>query len=174
MEHAKCAGWYQPYENVCWMSERPTVLELDDMGQLHCENGPAVAYSDTYEIYAIHGVRIPSWIINNSERINARSIEEESNIEIRRIMIERMGHGAYMQETGAEVVDVDYVSIGGGLEGSIMRALLKDKNGLQYLCAHDGSTDRVYYMSVDPNVKTCSDAHESVSGFKDSLCVAQA
>lgn len=174
-EIAHSAGWFLPHEKICWVTERPCILNLDDQGLLHCENGPAIAYPDGFRIYAIHGVRpIPDWVIETPKSITADKIAKEKNIEVRRIMIERMGHAEYLQETGAEVVAMDSIPIGGGVDGAIIRALLKDKNGLQFLCGHDGSTDRVYYMSVDPQAKTCGEAHQSICGFPEERVIANA
>ena len=175
IEHAQYAGWYLPHANICWVSERPCLLKLDDQGLLHCEDGPALSYPDGWKIYAVHGVHpIPDWVIETPQTITAEKIDKEDNMEVRRIMIERMGHAAYLQETGAEVVDSDFIPIGGGVTGSIHRGLLKDKKGLQFLCGHDGSTERVYYMSVDPKSKTCSQAHKSICGFKEEKIIANA
>jgi uncharacterized protein DUF6745 len=174
LEIANHAGWFLPHEKICWISERPCVLMLDDLGQIHCENGPAIMYPDGWSIFATHGVRHEGWFVLNPELITTEKIAAESNIEIRRIMIDKMGHTKYLHETGAQVIDVDYIPIGAGIEGSIMRALLKDKNELVYLCGHDGSTDRVYYMNVDSNSKTCMEAHKSICGFDESLIIANA
>jgi hypothetical protein len=134
----------------------------------------AIEYRDGLGLYRIHGVEIHGWVVTNPETITAEKIAAEENIEVRRIMIERMGHGQYLQETGTQIIDMDSIPIGGGVDGTIIRALLKDKNGLQFLCGSDGSTNRVYYMSVDPRAKTCGQAHESICGFKENLIIANA
>jgi hypothetical protein len=50
------AGWFLPHANICWVSERHNILRLSEHGVLHCPDGPAVAYPDGFEIYAMHGV----------------------------------------------------------------------------------------------------------------------
>jgi hypothetical protein len=60
---ARSAGWVLPHRDVCWVSERHSVLRLDTAGRLHCENGPAVAYPDTWSFYYWHGLSVPGeWI----------------------------------------------------------------------------------------------------------------
>jgi len=168
-------GYWWALDGIVVATDRPKAIHLDDQGQLHNENRMAIEYRDGMGLYAIHGVQpIPDWVILAPEAITADKIAVEKNMEIQRIMIERMGHDRYLIETGAAIMHTDTIPIGGGVNGHINRALLKDKNGLQFLCGHDGSTERVYYMSVSPRAKTCGDAHESISGFKEELIVANA
>jgi hypothetical protein len=54
----RAAGWALPRANVCWVSERPVVVRRDDVGRLHCANGPALVYPDGWESYFWHGVSI--------------------------------------------------------------------------------------------------------------------
>lgn len=64
-ELARSAGWWLPHEHVCWVSERPSVIQLDRHGRLHCRTGPAIQYPDGWSIYAIHGVRVTAWTIED-------------------------------------------------------------------------------------------------------------
>ena len=54
-------------------------------------------------------------------------------------------------------------------EGGGPRALLRDSDGSQWLCGTDGSTSRVYYMSVPNDVMTCRDAHCAIAGIDEDL-----
>ena len=52
-----------PFEGVCFASERPTMIHVDDQGQSHCETGPSVEYESGWGPYCWHGTVIPSeWI----------------------------------------------------------------------------------------------------------------
>ena len=106
-EFAQSAGWAIPCRSVCFVAERHTTLHRDERGRLHCEDGPAVAYPDGWQIHAIHGVRVPGWIVEDPGRITVAAIEAERNSEIQRVMIERFGWDRYAAEAGAEVVDHD-------------------------------------------------------------------
>ena len=106
-EFAQAAGWAIPYRDICFVAERHTTLHRDERGRLHCEDGPAVAYPDGWQIHAVHGVRVPGWVIDAPERITVETIEAEHNSEIQRVMIERFGWDRYAAEAGAEVVDHD-------------------------------------------------------------------
>lgn len=107
LEQAKSAGWYLPYKNICWVSERHHVLRRDNRGHLHCLTGPAVMYPDGWAVYAVHGVRVPEYVIEHPNDITVQKIGEEGNVEIRRVMIERYGEGRYLEDSGAKVIHAD-------------------------------------------------------------------
>ncbi len=104
---SKTCGWVFPRVDVCFASERHSVLNRDDEGRLHCENGPAVSYSDGWSVYAIHGVRLPEYIIMRPEEITVDKIHDQSNAEIKRVMIDKFGKARYIQESGAIMVHQD-------------------------------------------------------------------
>ena len=104
-ELAQISGGAVFYRDECFILERPNILKLDTRGRLHCEGGPAMAYCDGFAIYAIHGVRIPTWIIEQPDRLSINTIDLEMNSEIQRVMIERFGWERYASECGAIVLD---------------------------------------------------------------------
>ena len=55
LDLAKTAGWFTPHAKVCWISERPNKLSLNDKGKLHSSEGPALAYPDGWGVYATDG-----------------------------------------------------------------------------------------------------------------------
>jgi hypothetical protein len=103
----KSAGWFLPHEKICWVSERHNILRRDERGRLHSIAGPAVAYPDGWAIYAVHGVRVPADIIEKKESITSDRIDNESNAEVRRVMIELMGYERYIFESGAKLIHSD-------------------------------------------------------------------
>jgi hypothetical protein len=58
MEIAKSAGWWLPHEDICLVSERPCELHLNNIGKLHCDNGPAIKYPDGWELWFQNGVLV--------------------------------------------------------------------------------------------------------------------
>ena len=173
MELATCAGWYTPYDDFCVIEDKPSFVKFDDQNRLHCEDGPAIGYEDGFGVYALQGTRIPSWCITEFDSLTPEKIDAMENIEERRVVTELYGIDKYLTESGAEVIDRDFVDVvrGGGLP--MPRALLKDKHGNQWLMGTDGSTERVYFMNVSPDAMTCKEAHEGISGLDESNCVAQ-
>src|SRR5262249_14367056 len=113
-ELAQSGGRMLPHQNICWVSERREVLELDDDGFLHSLTGPACAYPDGFAIYAIHGVRVPAFVVKRPHEIAVETIEGETNAEVRRVMIARYrlgeetsGAAAYMRDAGGQRLDHD-------------------------------------------------------------------
>ncbi len=106
---AKSAGWALPHKNICWVCERHHILKRNSVGRLHCVNGPAVMYPDGWKIYAINGIRVPEFVVERPKEITVSLIEQEQNIEIRRILIDRFGDnpGDYLKASGAKIIDHD-------------------------------------------------------------------
>lgn len=166
---AQNACWWWSFDKLAIITERATDLHLDEQGRLHKDDGMAIRWPDGWGLYAWHGVRVPEKVIMAPETLTVDEIKAEPNIEVRRIMIERFGPGLYLEKTGAEMVDLDASPV----EGGAPRILMRDSQGMQFLCGTDGSTQRVYYMSVPDTVKTCREAHEAICGFTEDRLVAE-
>ena len=104
LEQSQACHWWWPMDGVCVITERHTVLMVDDRGRLHCETGPACAYADGWAIHAIHGVVVPADIIETPASLTVQRIEAEKNAEVRRVMIDRYGPARYITGSGATVV----------------------------------------------------------------------
>lgn len=169
---AKVSGWWLPYDTACVIVDRPCALHLDDQGRLHNEEGYALRYPSGWGVCAIHGVRVPERIVLEPENLTLDYIRTLDNAEVRRIATERYGMDRYLVETGAQIVDLDYVPLAAGSSKRVPRVLVQTDVG-RYLVGQDGSTGRTYFMQVSNEAKTCKEAHESISGLPDEQCVAQ-
>jgi hypothetical protein len=93
------------YEGICFVCERPTTLTVDAQGRLHNELGPALAFSDGYELYYWHGIQLlPE---DYSKPLEVKRIDNESNVEVRRALIEKYGQAKYLLDSGAEKLHED-------------------------------------------------------------------
>ena len=99
-----CMWWY-PHDGFIIACERPSVICVDAVQRLHNDTGPAIAFRDGWQIYAVHGVRVPDWIIKSPDQITTAKIEAEKNTEIQRVMIERFGWDRYVTTAGFELLD---------------------------------------------------------------------
>jgi hypothetical protein len=153
---AKNAGWFLPHEKICWISERHNILRRDDRGRLHCENGPALSYPDGWSIYAIHGVRVPARIIEQPDSLTVAEIEKESNIEIRRVMIERYGQEKFLFDAGAAEIQCDDFGVlfRKELPGDEPIVMVKVVNSTP---EPDGSF-KDYFLRVPPTIATAREA----------------
>ncbi|MEV0589834.1 DUF6745 domain-containing protein [Nonomuraea cavernae] len=99
-------GWWWPREDVCVISERPVALRTEvwgDDGEVrpYCADGPAVRYSDGWDVHVWHGTRVPAWVITDP---SVERIAREANVEVRRCAIERIGWEAYIDGAGLRLV----------------------------------------------------------------------
>lgn len=106
------AGWFLPHANICWISERHNVCNLNARGRIHCDDGPAIAYPDGWSIYALDGMRVPEQVVMRPAEITVQQIHSEKNAEVRRVMIARYagakdpkdGLAKYMLDAGAKTI----------------------------------------------------------------------
>jgi len=165
-ELALSAGWALPHQNICWVSERHNILRFDDQGRLHSLTAPACAYPDGWAIYAVHGVRVPEYVITHPGEISVERIDDEEHAEVRRVMIERYRHGeeidgaaAYMRDAGGERVDHDE------RWGTLWRRNFSDEDDEPIVVVEvvnstpepDASRKR-YWLRVPPNMTTAREA----------------
>jgi len=95
LEDADSAGWWWPFREFVMVCDVPTTMLLERVGpqgwnshRLHCETGPAIAWSDGFGLYYWHGVKVPAWVIENPTVDQAM---RETNSEIRRAAFESIG-----------------------------------------------------------------------------------
>jgi len=67
----------------------------------------AALESDVDNLYYWHGVMVPAFVVTNPEWITLKHIGDESNAEVRRVMIERYGLSRYLLDSGAKRIAED-------------------------------------------------------------------
>ena len=101
-------GWLLPYQNVCFVSDRPRQLRLNSQGQLHGEGEAALSFSDGLTVYAHGGVRLPEHYGRlHPRQWQAHWIAEEPNPAVRQVLVEGIGYGRLIQELPYSLVDED-------------------------------------------------------------------
>jgi hypothetical protein len=162
--------WWWPFTKFIVVSDLPESWSKDGDVRIHREDGPAIEFGDGCKVWAVQGVTVTERILLHPETLTAEEIHSEKNVEVRRIMIEKLGPGTYLQKAGAKLVDMDSLT----LTGSAPRALMTDSFGEKWLVGTDGSTARVYTMAVPKGAKTCSEAHQMIAGFEESRLIVEA
>jgi hypothetical protein len=114
-----------------------------------------VAYPDGWEIYAVHGVRVPRDVVMRPESITVEEIDGERNAEVRRVMIDRYGQSRYLLEGGAvEVHRDDYGTLyRKDVPGDEPLMMVRVRNSTP---EHDGSR-KDYFLRVDPRLRPLYD-----------------
>lgn len=104
-------GWLQPHEHTCWLSERPRVLHADPESRLHHARGPALSFADGWAVFAWKGVEIPRALIEQPETITLGTIDAETNVQVRRCMIDIMTPQRYVALGGAKKIAEDETGV---------------------------------------------------------------
>jgi hypothetical protein len=139
------------FPDVVIFSQSPTEMHLDASGRLHNSEGAAVLFEDGFGVWAIHGVRLPRWIIEEPQKITVGKIKSEHNAEIRRVMIERYGEAKYLLDSGAREIHRDDFGIlyRQEMEGDEPLVMVKVVNATP---EPDG-TFKDYFLRVAPDLR---------------------
>jgi hypothetical protein len=111
MQVAANVSWLQPHEHTCWLAERPNLLCGDARDRLHHASGPALGYADGWSVWAWRGVEVPRWIVEQKEKITLAGIDAETDVQVRRCMIEIMTPQRYVALGGAVRIAEDETGI---------------------------------------------------------------
>jgi len=163
-EFAQSAGWLFPYENAAFVVDKPKTIRVDERGNLHSEDGPAMEFAGATRIYAWHGIELSEDLFTGiaTGKILPRQIEKIDNTEIRRAAIGLFGEGRYLDMMGAEVVDevaLDDTSEPLGVRGArLLRMNVGALEPVLVIRMINTSNGEVYYETVPPNMTTCKQA----------------
>jgi hypothetical protein len=143
-------------DTLYWVAKPTVHTEALPRGgrQLHNATGPAQE-SDVVSRYFWHGVLVPAHVVVNPAQITQEEIRAASNMEVRRVLIERYGYEQYLRDASLTLVDAcpdDHL-----LPGLRTARLFRDDHNqivlldmLNSTPESDGSFKR-YVISVDGN-----------------------
>jgi hypothetical protein len=86
---------------VCFASERPSTIKLDNNGKIHSENGPAIVYPDGWPIWAHHGVMIPEKVMTNPNKLTFEEVSLERN-EVVKLILKKIGIEKFLAINGTQ------------------------------------------------------------------------
>ena len=149
---AQSCCWWWCYENYVVISERPTVVAMDERERIHSASGPAIVFADGWQVHAWHGIRVAKQIIEAPATITPAQIDAETNAEIRRVMLTRFGAEMYIRESGAQMVAKDDV-------GELYRKQLVDDEPLVMVrvlnsTAEPDGSRKEYWLRVAPDLRS--------------------
>jgi hypothetical protein len=161
-------GWIVPHERICWVSDLPVALNVDETGRLHSGTEAALRYADGWRVYAWKGIVVPEWVVNRPELVTVKAIDRQPNPWIRRCMIEILTPERYIALGGATCVSRDAT---GKLwrrqwwgPGDDAWAAVEVLNGT----AEPDGTFKRYFLQVPANVRTAREAVAWTYGLTDS------
>lgn len=146
---ARVSGFRNLYPQFCMVCDLPTEVHVDDQFRPHNESGPSKRWIDGWSTYHIQGVSIPPWFVEEKEKITAKKVMEERDIERRRVLLKLLGVSKFMVQAGAEKIGTDDF-------GTLYRMSFppdEDIVAVEVVNATaeaDGSFER-YFIPVDPS-----------------------
>jgi hypothetical protein len=100
-------SYWVPYRGLCICVERPAEVHVEDAAnnrkRAHCTTGPAFLFRDGWPIYFLHGIVVPSWVVETKpEEMDAKKVLALTNIDQRREAIRKMGIDLFVSRAGAK------------------------------------------------------------------------
>ena len=173
MDMAIVCGWWTPLAGACVFQHRPEQIHFDDRRRIHNTEGPAIKFrgSPYNNVYALHGIRVKENVIRRN--YTAADIDKESNVEVRRVMIDLYGQEKYLLDSNSKVVHADDFGTLYSKEQSNDEILMMVKV-INATPEPDGSF-KDYFVRVDPKayngLKTAHAAVASTWRNKDGSMV---
>ncbi len=154
-------GWFLPYENICFVCDRPQKLRLNRQFHYHAEGQLAISFRDGRGLYAYEGVILPNKYGElKPENWEPKWILEEENSELRRVLIQGLGYDKIAEELEAEEVD-------SWREYTILRFnnIIDDIDGqpiclLKMICP---STQFIHALRIPPDINSAREAIQWVN-----------
>ena len=165
---AHCCGWFIPHEDFVIVSEKHREYHIDEEGRLHNDNGPAIAYENNFKLWFIHGKEVTEQIVMSPETLTIKQIDNETDTEVRAIMLDRYGWVNYIKNANCEVLDERLNRVEGTYE-ALYTTPFDKSNRLVVTCP----TGRIFALSVPNSVKTCRDAKVWLDGDRKFNVIAR-
>jgi len=145
-------GWIFPFENICLVCDRPLHISFDSANELHAEGEPAIAFADGYSLYFHHGVKLPEKYGKvRPDLWQAEWLLSESNAELRRVLIERIGYDRICQQLQAVKLDT-------WQEYTLLKIDNADVEPIYLLKMTCPSTGHIHALRVPPDVRSALEA----------------
>lgn len=156
---------------VIVLAEQPKIHTNAD-GELHNDEGPAVAWNDGVKAYYIDGHAL-GWlgelIVDHPEKLTIDHINGEENEEVKRIAIDKYGWGRYFKDINAQVIDRRENAVDNTIEALVTVRSKRYRRTWQRaeqeaeefnieqrkLVLSCRSTARQYFLSVPETVRNC-------------------
>ncbi|MBI2811631.1 MAG: hypothetical protein HYX67_12510 [Candidatus Melainabacteria bacterium] len=141
------------HKEFCILSEFPTQCNVDEDGRLHGDGHPSQQWKDGWKLYHWHGMRVTRQFAEAPETITVDHIENESNLEMRRLMLERYGIKKFLVDVGAKEVQRDECGI---LYRHFVHEVLEPIVMVEVTnsTSEADGTYKKYFLRVPPNITT--------------------
>ena len=127
---------------------------------MHSYTEKSIEFNDGYGLYTINGLTVDSRLVEKPETVLVKEIEDEENIELRRIKIQiyenAHGVGSYIKESGAKIIDKNEL-------GELYKKEIKDDESIVMVKVLNSTqrkdgTKHEYFLRVPPTIKRVTEA----------------
>lgn len=162
LDATESCGFYWTLSGICFASERPSQINLDDRGRLHSETGMSISYDGSgWGFYHWHGTKVPAeWITDRASLKPAVALKQD-NVELRRAACEIIGWAKILKELKAKTIDEDADPEIGKLVEVKLPGLTTPSKFLMVRCG----TKREFAMGIPPNINKAVDAQAWMVGL---------
>jgi hypothetical protein len=143
-------GYRIEWKDVLYLVPIP-LIKIDERNRFHSLIMPAIQWKEGAKLYFIHGVRVNEKIIKTPELLTIDDWKNEKNLEVRRIIQERMPD--FVTKLHAKEIESfrDYTLYEVDISPDPEKIA-------KYLKMKDNSTARIYYLRVPPKFNNIPDA----------------
>lgn len=171
---AQNCHWFVPFDDRVFISEKPVEFHTikRDNGEiiLHNATGPAILYKDGYARYILNGVLVTKEIVETpAEKIPIEWVARETNAEVRRELVRKVGIDRLIHELDTEILDDKEFASKSMEDGKIVditlcyrliNLKLADGRTRPFLMMKNPSIDAWHVEGVPPDTKTVMEALE--------------
>ena len=168
-EHARPGRWFPAsgelnLENCERVTELPSVLEarVVEVAGTSISRWPDVLREIPTRW---RGTIVPPQVAFNPEILSAEEVFHYANVEVRRVLIERLGVEALLARLEPKVLDEDMDP--GGARRLLRLDVPNEWRPWLYLECRCPSTGRLYHLRVPPDTASCRAAAAWLAGFDD-------
>lgn len=102
----KAGAWeFLWFKDLCVVVCRPSVVNKNQKGKLHCSNGPAVSWPSGQNYWFLNSIRVNEKIVLHPEKLTKEEIIGEKNVDVRREMLRQIGMDRFCALTNPKVLD---------------------------------------------------------------------
>lgn len=155
LDAAQHCGFWWTFRSHAIITPKPTQVHLDDRQRPHRLDGPAIQF-EPWELFFAHGVLLPPDTVLHPDRITPEQIEQQGNIEIRRVLIDLYGIQRYMRDSGAVIAHESP-------RGILYRKAMTNDEPIVMVkvinsTAEPDGTFKEYFLRVPPDITTVDEA----------------
>lgn len=157
---SKMASVHQIYcfKNICFVSNFPTHIRLNDNDELHSQSKPALEYKDGFSLYYSNGIEMKEeYILTSADRITKEQFTSEENADMRRELIRKIGINKVIEMLEAKTIDTFSTKTGGKYE--LLQVKLHNDVEGKFLKMKCVSTKNDHIIGVDEKCTTAIDAY---------------